>query len=72
MIKSTVMDGGAPQPSSLKDVLSDCDLYLKLLLLGETFDSLPGGGLTHEGHDPYERHVAVQHAGDFLHALPER
>lgn len=60
------------QLSDLTDAMSYCDLYLQLLLLGEPFDSLPGGGLAHEGHDPYERSVAVQHAGDFLHALPER
>lgn len=61
-----------PASSSVENLLHCCSLYLELLLLGETFDSLPRGGLAHKGHDSDQRRVAVQHGRNFLHALTER
>lgn len=45
--------------------------YLQLFLLREPSNPFPGGRLTHEGHDPDQRLVAVQHLCDLLHALAE-
>ena len=51
--------------------MTESSSYFQLFLLGEPFD-LPRRGLAHEGHDPDDVLVAVQHGGNLLHALAER